>query len=430
MFTAIGTSQTSPHDDLVGDGPLYPGTLAGPWRVEHELGRGGMGTVYAVVHERIGKRAALKVAHARAITPWFTAERFMGEARVVNLVAHAGIVDIFETGVLADGRPYLVMERLDGVTLGQHVAAARPGVDEICAILLGICAPIRAAHAAHVIHRDLKLDNVFLIAGATATTPNVKVLDWGIAKIMTSDPTNTFAERLVGTPRYVSPEQARGATVAAASDVYSLGVMAYELFLDGPPFVAESAAELLVMHLRDLPPAPSARWPRIPHELESLLLAMLAKDADARPTIVEVAARLGAVRARLAPGMLEATVTAPVAAPAFGRRRARRAVALAAIALLGVGATWAGVRAGEVDAEAWSPPAAPPALALPPVPVAPAPAVIPPDAAPPIAAPAPRPRRRVVAPPAAPVVRAPLPTPVAPRIPRPLDPDAPIESYR
>ncbi|MCE9578998.1 MAG: serine/threonine protein kinase, partial [Deltaproteobacteria bacterium] len=349
-LTSMGTCQTGPSDPLGTGGQLLAGALAGPWRVEGELGRGGMGTVYAVEHERIGKRAALKVAHAHALTPWFTAERFLVEARVVNQVAHPGIVDIFETGLLPDGRPYLVMERLDGVTLGQRVAQGRIGTDEVCAILLGICEPMRAAHTAGVIHRDLKLDNVFLIEGGTTAQPDVKILDWGIAKIVTSDPRNTFAEQLVGTPRYVSPEQARGGAVTSCSDVYSLGIIAYELFLEAPPFAAENAAEMLVMHLRDLPPPPRDVWPGIPLDLEALLLGMLAKDAAARPTIDEVTRRLRAVRERLAQVVTATAMLTSARGPDARSltQRARRAGALALVALLGVATAWGVVSAAEV----------------------------------------------------------------------------------
>ena len=280
-----------------GPAPLHAGELAGPWRIEQELGHGGMGTVYAVVHEDIGKRAALKVVHPHALTPWFTAERFLLEARVVNCVDHPGIVDIFETGTLADGRPYLVMERLDGETLA---ARAQGGItrERACAILLAVCDVMRAAHAAGIVHRDLKLDNVFLLPDVGGG-PRVKVLDWGIAKIITGEPTNTFAERLIGTPRYLSPEQARGIEVTTRADIYSLGVMMYEMFLGRAPFGADSTAELLTMHLRDEPPPPRAYWAQCPLVLERLLLDMLAKTPEERPTIEEVAARLAEVRTHL-----------------------------------------------------------------------------------------------------------------------------------
>jgi hypothetical protein len=272
---------------------LPPGALAGPWRIEHELGRGGMGTVYAVVHDGIGKRAALKVVHRHLVGADRT-ERILLEARVVNQVRHPNIVDIFETGLLEDGRPYIVMERLAGAPLSSRVQHNKLPADEVIAILLQICDALEAAHAAGVIHRDLKLDNVFIADDGSA-----KVLDWGIAKIVTTDLRQTLEGELVGTPQYLSPEQARGAAVTPQTDVYSLGVLAYELFLEQLPFEAETAAEIMVMHLRATPPSPRDAWPDIPDELDALLLAMLAKSPDKRPTMTGVAAALVATRSEL-----------------------------------------------------------------------------------------------------------------------------------
>jgi serine/threonine-protein kinase len=278
---------------------LAPGEVVGRWRIEGELGRGGMSTVYAAVHVEIGKRAALKLVHGHVLTGTFTAERVLLEAQVVNRIAHDHIVDIFESGTLPDGRPYLVMERLDGATLGHRFAAGRMAPVDVIGILLQICDALAAAHATGIVHRDLKLDNVFLVDGPDGPCTKAKVLDWGIAKIVTESPRNTFADKLIGTPQYVSPEQARGGEVTPAADIYSLGVMAYELFLEGPPFVSSSAAELLVMHLRDQPPRPSEVWPAIPSALEKLLLAMLAKIPEIRPTAVQVATELRAIRREL-----------------------------------------------------------------------------------------------------------------------------------
>jgi serine/threonine-protein kinase len=297
MFTEVRTSDGGP---VKGDLGLRRGALAGRWRIEHELGIGGMGAVYAVVHADIGKRAALKVVHGHVLTPAFPAERVLLEARVVNTVAHPGLVDIFESGVLDDGRPYLVMERLTGMTLAERVGAGPLRTDEMCAVLIEVCEAVRAAHAADIVHRDLKLDNVFLCADGEPTRPHVKVLDWGIAQVPYAEPPKVTTDRLIGTPRYASPEQARGAAVTPKADVYSLGVMAYELFVGRPPFVAECAADLLIMHMRELPPPLRTAWPEIPPGLESLILSMLAKHPDARPTMEQVGRALVSIRNRLA----------------------------------------------------------------------------------------------------------------------------------
>ncbi len=297
-----------------GDDVLRPGSKAGPWLVEREIGRGGMGAVYAVVHEEIGKRAALKVVHRR-LMPGLHCERMLLEAQVVNQVGHPGIVDIFETGRLEDGRPYIVMERLCGQSLAVRADESKLLPDLVIAILLQVCDALTAAHAAGIVHRDLKLDNVFLVdTFDDAAQPRVKLLDWGIAKVIHHQVRHTLDGQLMGTPQYLSPEQARGLAVSPRTDVYSLGVMAYELFLEQLPFEAETAAEVMAMHLRAVPPPPRELWPDIPAELEELLLAMLAKQPDQRPAMAEVARRLEAVRGEIEQRMHRAgrrTSTAP-----------------------------------------------------------------------------------------------------------------------
>ena len=178
---------------------LLPGDKAGPWVIERELGRGGMGAVYAVVHEDIGKRAALKVVHPRLLVPGFNTDRMLLEAKVVNQVGHPNIVDIFETGKLADGRPYIVMERLFGHTLSTRADQCKLMPDLVIEILLQVCDALIAAHTAGIVHRDLKLDNVFLVDNPEdPATPKVKLLDWGIAKVMSHDAKYTMEGQLMG----------------------------------------------------------------------------------------------------------------------------------------------------------------------------------------------------------------------------------------
>src|SRR5262245_43100686 len=139
MESTAGAAQAGPPAaDEAGD-VLPPGFRAGPWIVERELGRGGMGAVYAVIHDEIGKRAALKVVHGRLLQPGFCPERMVIEARVVNQVGHPNIVDIFETGKLADGRPYIVMERLEGQPLACRADDGKILADQVIAILLQVC---------------------------------------------------------------------------------------------------------------------------------------------------------------------------------------------------------------------------------------------------------------------------------------------------
>jgi serine/threonine-protein kinase len=279
---------------------LAPGTILGDWRIDGPIGIGGMGAVYAATHTAIGKRAAIKVVRADLCANPLTTERFLQEARVVNQVGHPAIIDIFHLGTLEDGRPYLVMELLQGKTLGQRMVEGRVLPVEAIDILLEVCDGLAAAHASGVVHRDLKPDNIFLAEGAAGI--EVKLVDWGIAKLMDCLPTSgtlTTTGTLVGTPQYMSPEQARGKAIDGRTDVYALGTIAYELFLEGPPFAADNVADLVTMQLREPPPPPSEVWPDIPVALEGLLLAMLAKRPEGRPSLDEVQQTLRGLRAEL-----------------------------------------------------------------------------------------------------------------------------------
>jgi tRNA A-37 threonylcarbamoyl transferase component Bud32 len=300
---------------------LSVGAYVGRWRIDAELGRGGMSTVYAVVHTEIGKRAALKVVHAHVLTPEFPAEAVLQEAKVVNQIAHSSIVDIFENGTLADGRPFLVMERLDGCSLDVAMNRQRLHTDEVIGILLQICEALIAAHAARIAHCDLKPENVFLLRGEPGSR-RVKLLDWGIARVVA--PRAEQLDRALGTPRYISPEQVQGYAPVPASDVYSLGVMAYRMFLEEQLFTAESTREILRQHLDVSPPPPEELWPGIPATLSDLLLAMLAKTPDERPTAVEVARVLSQVRGELrarGAAQVRSQLTGGAAVPALSAAR-------------------------------------------------------------------------------------------------------------
>jgi eukaryotic-like serine/threonine-protein kinase len=267
---------------------LCAGNRVGVWRVEGELGRGGMATVYAVSHTRFGKRAALKLAHREVLCPEFDAQTFLREARIVHLVDHPGVCDVFATGTF-DGRPYLALERLQGTTLGALVDAGKLSRPDGVGILIELCEVLAAAHAAGVVHRDLKLDNVF-VQSPGAGGRRVRLLDWGVAHVMAEpDPMRGM---IAGTLTYVAPEQVSGAPLTPAADVYSLGVLAYQLLLGAPPFTAATDLELIKKHVCEAPPAPARRWPEIPAELAALLVAMLAKEPTARPGLDRVVATL------------------------------------------------------------------------------------------------------------------------------------------
>jgi serine/threonine-protein kinase len=299
---------------------LAPGARIGAWRIERELGRGGMATVYAVVHTRFGKRAALKLVHDGILGPQFTRETFLREARIANLVDHPGVTEVFATGSFA-GRPYLAMERLRGRSLGDLLEDGPLPRDGALDILLELCDVLAAAHAAGVVHGDLKVDNVFVVDPGPGQTGaggrRTKLLDWGIARIAGED--DPLRGIIAGTLTYVAPEQIRCDELTPAADVYALGVLGYRLLLGEPPFRADSDLDLIRKHLCGVPPPPRSKWPAIPGPLEAILLAMLAKQPAVRPSLAEVADVLRAVRRRIRPSRRSLAPPARPAADVIGR---------------------------------------------------------------------------------------------------------------
>jgi eukaryotic-like serine/threonine-protein kinase len=276
---------------------LTPGTTVAGYVVDGKLGEGGMSVVYAATHPLIHKRAAIKVLGKHDSVA--AIERFLQEARAVNQIGHPNIVDIFQFGVLPDGRHYLVMELLAGETLGALLTRRRPALDEALAILDPVCRALEAAHAKGIVHRDLKPDNVFLVE-VRDEPPRVKLLDFGIAKLLHDD---TRLERteigdVIGTPRYLSPEQARAVDeIDHRADVYSLGVMAFYMVCGRLPFVDEDPEVLLGRHINDPPPAPASVWPDVPADLADLLVRMMAKRRDDRPSLVQARTLFARLRA-------------------------------------------------------------------------------------------------------------------------------------
>src|SRR5262245_43041303 len=209
---------------------MVPGMLVGEYEIESVLGEGGMGTVFAATHPVIGKRVAIKVLRREMCANPESVSRFVQEAKAVNRIGHPNIVDIFSLGELDDGRSYFVMEMLRGEDLATRIRRAPLSLDETCRVLDGLACALYAAHSKGITHRDLKPENVFLHHDAGVET--IKLLDFGIAKLV-GDATprleRTRTGSMMGTPRYISPEQARGVSVEGTTDVYSLGALAYEL---------------------------------------------------------------------------------------------------------------------------------------------------------------------------------------------------------
>jgi len=285
---------------------LSAGTTVGEYSVDCKLGDGGMATVYGATHPLIGKKAAIKVMNPALSLDAGLVERFVLEARAVNAIGHPNIVDVFSFGRLSDGRSYFVMEWLQGETLYDRLWERKPTLDEALDIIDQVCDALEAAHEKGIVHRDLKPANVFLCP-VRGRRDLVKLLDFGVAKLIAtaegldgsdpmSRPPQTMTGQVVGTPDYISPEQARAKPVDGKTDVYALGVIAYEMILGRRPFEADNSADVVRMHLGEPPPAPRTLWPEIPSALDELILAMLSKTAAKRPSPAEVRAIIRELR--------------------------------------------------------------------------------------------------------------------------------------
>ena len=298
--------------------PFRRGDRVGEWEIVRRIGHGGMAVVYEAVHHLIGTRVALKVIRPDLAEREDLVARFVQEAKIVDLIAHADIVDILQIGWHREARVYLVLELLDGRTLAARCEEGSIPTSEAIAIVRAICRPLAWAHAHGVVHRDLKPDNVFLVDEARG--PRVKLLDWGLAAEMSDGDRFVEAEwALVGTPRYVAPEQACGFRIDERADIYALGALAYELLLGRTPFESDDMNELVRLHMTEDPPPPHTIWPAIPTELEALLTAMLSKSAADRPSLLSVDAALarlatpttGATRSRAGRAARAASRPAP-----------------------------------------------------------------------------------------------------------------------
>jgi serine/threonine-protein kinase len=303
---------------------LEAGQMVGEYRIEGLLGEGGMGRVYSSTHPVIAKRAAIKVLHPELSVNREAVERFVQEARSVNQIGHPNIVDIFSFGTMPDGRCYFVMEWLRGESLRDRLRKSALPVAQSLAVLETVAIALEAAHETGIVHRDLKPDNIFLV-DVKGTQPTVKLLDFGIAKLLGNDSDRVEKTRtgnLLGTPAYISPEQARGQSVDHRTDIYALGCLAYELLTGWLPFPAESAADMIAKHLYEPPPRARDKNPSVPIEIENLLVAMLAKDVAQRPTLEQFRAAIAPFRAMSfgAPGpggisQIHTPVAMPIAAP-------------------------------------------------------------------------------------------------------------------
>jgi len=280
--------------------------VAGKYEIVRHLGRGGMGVVFAARHLQLGHLVAIKVLHGDVLDPTDIA-RFMREARAAAKLESEHVVRIHDLGLLPSGHPYLVMEHLEGEDLGRVVVTRGPmPIADATTIALQLCEVLGEAHAAGVVHRDIKPQNLFLVTPKTASDPlRIKVLDFGLAKDASSqsgkggDTTRTrLTERhsLLGSPRFMSPEQIESAReVDGRTDIWATGATLYNLLTGTMPFPGRSIPEVLGQIMFAVPRPPRDLRPEISPELEAIVMRCLEKSPAARfATIDDLAAALRA----------------------------------------------------------------------------------------------------------------------------------------
>ncbi len=252
------------------------------YRLVEFLGAGGMGEVYRAEHVYIRKTVAVKLLRPDVNHTADSLARFHQEALSASSIGHRNIITIDDFGKLPDGTVYLTMEFLQGRTLAKHIASGPLEFHDALNLMLQISDGLAAAHAAGIIHRDMKPENVFLVPNEEGGE-HVKILDFGIAKIHTAEGQNiTKTGAICGTPHYMSPEQAMGEKLDPRADIYSLGIILFELVTGHVPFKSESFLGVLTQHLADEPPVPTHLRPDLPGSIERIILKALSKKREHR----------------------------------------------------------------------------------------------------------------------------------------------------
>ena len=265
----------------LGDRAERGGTI-GSYVVGEVLGTGGTGTVYAAEHALIGTRVAIKVIKDSFTTSPSRGQLFLREARATSRVRDPGIISVIDFGLLGDGRPYLVMERIEGEPLDDKLV--RGGALEPRTALLLARAVARALSAAHqsgVVHLDLKPSNVILLAGSTDLEPRIKVIDFGSANRV-GESTCDGQSNVSGTPEYMSPEHALGEPADRRSDIYALGVMLFEMLSGALPFHAATGHDLMIAQIQKAPPTVTSPHGTLPQAVARIVARALRKKVDER----------------------------------------------------------------------------------------------------------------------------------------------------
>jgi hypothetical protein len=266
------------------------GATIGQYRVTGLIGQGGMGAVYAGEHTLLGRPAAIKVLLPELSQKQDVVQRFFNEARAATAIRHPGIIEIYDFGWTPEGAAFIVMEHLQGETLGRRSSRARFRWQSALAIARQIAGALAAAHGKGIVHRDLKPDNIFLVADPEVPGgERIKLLDFGIAKLAGESSATVNVTRtgsVMGTPTYMAPEQCRGVAVDHRADLYALGCIVFELCTGRPPFVGEGTGDVLAAHIHvpvpRLASVNGALAAEVPPQVEELIQRLLAKSPAQR----------------------------------------------------------------------------------------------------------------------------------------------------
>lgn len=278
------------------DTDVQPGQLlAGKFRIERVLGRGGMGVVVAATHVQLEERVALKFLLPEALQNKEAVRRFEREARAAVKIKSEHVARVTDVGTLETGAPYMVMEFLNGMDLGDYLEQkGQLDIEEATDLLLQACEAIAEAHSLGIVHRDLKPANLFRIIRSDGS-PSVKVLDFGISKVSSgSDASMTQTSSMMGSPYYMSPEQMTSAkNVDHRTDIWALGIILHELLTGKVPYQGETIPEICAQVLQSPPPRLTSLRPEAPVELEQIIDMALAKNRDDRfPDVASFAAAI------------------------------------------------------------------------------------------------------------------------------------------
>ena len=281
-----------PGPDPVDEFP--PGTVIGGYRIERKLAEGGMGTVYIATHTILPRRAALKVLRSELMDTPLAVDSLVREGCMLESMIDSRVARIYDAGFLQACRPWIAMELLEGECLADlFVRKSRLSVPEVALLVSAIVDALGAAHARGVVHSDIKPEN--MMVKYSGTVPTVKMIDWGIAQLASATVDQGADAFAIGTPHYMSPEQVRGEAYDHRADIYALGVLTYELLTGKTPFNGETPTDIALHHLRTTALPMNVMRPDVPAAIDSLVAAMLAKDAAARPALATVRACMSLV---------------------------------------------------------------------------------------------------------------------------------------